>query len=114
MKKSSLLVILAMCSFMCLSGCDSSDSDHYYNVNYIFDIGEHKFNVYLPKKDSQERVYSENLEDMFDTYVVPMSNYQYIAFSHYDYPVIELNGRRIEVQNEFYKNTSTLYVYGKL
>jgi len=107
--KKGLISILALCTLVSVGGCDSLDSKPYYNVNYAFDIGTHKYNVYVLKDDSKETYY-ENSEDMYDTFVVPMSNYHYIALTYR--PMVEINGKNVEVQSEFYKNTSTLYVYG--
>lgn len=109
--KKGLMSILALCTLVSLCGCDGFDDKPYYNVNYSFDIEAHKYNVYVLKDENRETYY-ENLEDMYDTFVVPMSNYHYVALTYR--PVVEINGRNVEVQTEFYKNTSTLYVYGKL
>lgn len=108
MKKK--LLLLSALLLVSVGGCDGFDDKPYYNVNYSFDIEAHKYNVYVLKDESRETYY-ENLEDMYDAFVVPLSNYHYIALTYR--PVVEINGRNVEVQSEFYKNTSTLYVYGK-
>ena len=108
--KKRLLLLSALLLVPAMGGCGFDDKP-YYNVNYSFDIEAHKDNVYVLKDESRETYY-ENLEDMYDTYKVPMSNYHYSALTYR--PVVEINGRNVEVQSEFYKNTSTLYVYGKL
>ena len=109
--KKGLISILALCTLVSICGCDSLDSKPYYNVNYSFDIEAHKYNVYV-LKDEDNGTYHENPEDMYDAFVVPMSNYHYIAMTYR--PMVEINGRNVEVQSEFHKNTSTLYVYGKI
>ena len=106
--KKRLLLLSALLLVPAMSGCDSFDDKPYYNVSYAFDIETHKYNVYVLKDDSGEAHY-ENLEDMYDTFVVPLQNYHYIALTYR--PMVEINGKKKEVQNEFYKNTSTLYVY---
>lgn len=108
--KKRLMSILALCTLVSVCGCDFNDKP-YYNVNYSFDIETHKYNVYVLKDDSKPTNYG-NVEDMYDTFVVPMSNYHYVALTYR--PMVMINGRNAEVQSEFYKNTSTLYVYGKL
>lgn len=117
MKKSSLLAILAMCSFMCLSGCDASAGDPIFNVAYEFDKQDRKFKVYVPKDGFNYPSEYEKMEEVCDVYKVPLNNYHYIPMR--EWFTVEIkdgsfygSGRTIYVQNEFYKNTSTLYVYG--
>lgn len=109
--KKRLLLLSALLLVPAIGGCSGFDDKPYYNVNYSFDIEAHKYNVYV-LKDEDKGTYHENQEDMYDAFVVPMSNYHYIALTYR--PVVEINGRNVEVQTEFYKNTSTLYVYGKI
>ena len=106
--KKRLLLLSALLLVPAIGGCDSFDDKPYYNVSYAFDIKTHKYNVYVLKDDSKETYY-EDLKDMYDTFVVPLQNYHYIALTYR--PMVEINGRNVEVQTEFYKNTSTLYVY---
>ena len=110
--KKSLLLLSALLLVPAMSGCgDVFDNEPYYNVSYVFKTETHKYYVYV-LKDEGKNAYHENQEDMYDAFVVPLSNYHYIALTYR--PVVEVNGRNVELQNEFYKNTSTLYVYGKL
>jgi hypothetical protein len=110
--KKQLLLLSALLLVPAMSGCDSFDDKPYYNVNYFFDIEEHSYKVVMLKDGYKDGVYYPDQSVAYDTYKVSLKNYHYIAMTYR--PMVEVNGRNVEVQSEFYKNTSTLYVYGKL
>ena len=110
--KKGLMSILALCTLVSVGGCDSFDDKPYYNVNYFFDIEEHSYKVVMLKDGYKDGVYYPDQSVAYDTYKVSLKNYHYIAMTYR--PMVEINGRNVEVQSEFYKNTSTLYVYGKI
>ena len=109
--KKQLMSILALCTLVSVCGCDGLNEKPCYNVNYSFNIETHKYDVYVLKNEDKD-THHENPADMYDTFVVPMSNYHCVALTYR--PVVEIDGRNVEVQSEFYKSTSTLYVYWKI
>lgn len=110
--KKRLMSILALCTLVSVGGCDSFDNKPYYNVNYFFDIEEHSYKVVMLKDGYKDGTYYPDQSVAYDTYKVSLSNYHYIATQYRTF--VEVDGRNVEVHSEFYKNTSTLYVYGEL
>ena len=108
--KKRLLLLSALLLVPAMSGCGFDDKP-YYNVNYFFDIEEHSYKVIMLKDGYKDGVYYPDQSVAYDTYKVSLNNYHYISMTYR--PMVEVNGRNVEVQSEFYKNTSTLYVYGK-